>query len=102
MVDKNCFNTCNLNIATTDCNPGNRHLWFKNKLPSDLDPVRSNIINGCWECNYQLEYQINSSLCSRNFYDGYTQNPCNRVKNVDINSKLRNIDKPIHKHCLLK
>jgi hypothetical protein len=102
MADKSCFNTCNLNIETTNCNPGNRELWFKNKLPLDLDPVRSNIVNGCWECNYYDEDRINSTLCGRSFYNGYIENPCERVRNVNINSKLKHLGEPLHKNCILR
>ena len=101
MAHKNCMNICNVKIETLDCNPGNRELWYKNKLPTDLDPVRSNIINGCWECNYDESNEVNTTLCNRNFYDGVQQNPCNMVKDVDVNSKLKNLGIPYNKYCKL-
>jgi len=38
-------NACNTIVDTMDCNPANRNLWFKHKLPENVDPVRSNIAN---------------------------------------------------------
>ena len=95
-------NACNNIVQTMDCNPGNKNLWFKYKLPEDVDPVRSNIVNGCWECNYEESNRVNTILCNRAMYDGYIPNPNCMARDVDINSKLKNIDKPIHKYCILK
>ena len=60
-------NVCNQKLKTEDCDPGNPDLWFKNKLPQDLDPVLSNIYNGCWSCNHEPMQTNNNILCNRRF-----------------------------------
>lgn len=36
--DPEC-NACNSRMATTPCDPNNKCIWFKHKLPQGLDPV---------------------------------------------------------------
>lgn len=92
------YNPCNLKIKTINCCPSNRVEWFKHKLPEDVDPVRSNIVNGCWECNYDEDYVINSTLCDRSFNDGFYANPHKRIEYIDINSKLTNRGIPLGRY----
>lgn len=68
-------NACNLKLKTENCDPGNRDLWFKNKLPEGLDPVLSNIYNGCWSCNHEPMQSNNNKLCNRQFMDLNVQPP---------------------------
>lgn len=68
-------NACNLKLKTENCDPGNRDLWFKNKLPEGLDPVLSNIYNGCWSCNHEPMQGNNNKLCNRQFMDLNVQPP---------------------------
>ena len=92
-------NACHTIVDTMDCNPANRNLWFKHKLPENVDPVRSNIANGCWECNYDESNEVNTTLCNRALYDGFTPNPNCRVRDVNINSQLKNLGIPLSRHC---
>lgn len=91
------FCPCNIKIDTMDCNPNNKDLWYKQRLPENVCPVRSNIINGCWECNYEESYNVNSILFDRTLYSGFISNPHKRVEYVDINSKLKNLDIPLNR-----
>lgn len=75
---KSCFkscpdNACEIKIKTLPCDPNSKKEWFKH--PNKVDPVRMNIVNGCWLCNYEPTQSINSQLCNRNFYDGYIKPP---------------------------
>jgi hypothetical protein len=92
-------NACDTAVDTLDCNPQNRNLWFKYDLPKDVDPIRSNIVNGCWECNYAESNDVNTTLCNRAMYDEFIPNPCNIVKDTDINSRLKNLGIPLGRHC---
>jgi len=95
-------NTCNIKIRTLECNPGDRNLWTQqlqlNEYGDNNEVVKSNIVNGCWECNYDDLYEENSYLCRRSLYQGEEQNPHNYVTNVNLNSCLLNINKPLSRH----
>ena len=84
-------NACDLKLASVNCAPGNKDLWFSRQLPTGLDPVLSNIYNGCWLCNLEPAQTVNSILCNRNFYDGYIKPPFEMVQNINTETKLRNI-----------
>ena len=90
-------NACNTKIHSSNFSPANRDLWFKNKLPSGLDPVLSNICNGGWLCNFDPQQQENSKLCNRSFFNGVSPNPCNMGSMVDVESKIKNINKKYNK-----
>ena len=95
-------NTCNINIKTLPCNPIDTNLW-SNQLPlkeygDNNEVIKSNIVHGFWQCNYDELYEDNSYLCRRKFFDGVEQIPYNYVNDVNINSDLLNINKPLSKH----
>lgn len=69
------------------CNPDNTKLWFNNNLPKNLDPVLSNIYNGCWQCNFRESVVNNDILLNRRFYDGFIIPPYKNI--IDIDSKMR-------------
>lgn len=83
----NCPGACDIGIKTIHCNPENKKEWFKHKLPKGLDPVLSNIYNGCWICNINPQQHDNQKLCKRNFFDGPNISPYAPV--IDIENKLR-------------
>jgi hypothetical protein len=87
--EKDC-NACNAKMNTTPCDPNNKCIWFKHQLPNGLDPVLSNIKNGAWLCNYEPEQCWNSKLCNRSFFAGPVNNPCNMVKDIELESKILN------------
>ena len=62
-------NSCEKQMPYLRCDPNNRNLWFKNAVSGQLDPVRSNIMNGFWMCNLERDQEMNSLLCKRNFFD---------------------------------
>lgn len=99
--DSNC-NACNTVMRTTPCDPNNKCNWFKHKLPQGLDPVLSNIYNGCWMCNYEPEQCWNSKLCDRNFFNGYVANPCQVAKDVDIESKMKHLGTRLNRNFVEK
>ena len=82
-----CGTACNLGIKTLPQNPENKNLWFKHQLPKGLDPVLSNIYNGCWICNIEPQQHDNQKLCKRNFFDGPNIPPYKPI--VDIENQLR-------------
>lgn len=92
-------NACKSKIVTYPCDPQSKDFWFQHKLPEDVDPVRSNIYNGCWMCNYEPAQTMNNNLCQRNFHDFGSYQPYNIPYYTDINSILRNIDRPLTKDC---
>ena len=67
-VNTTC-NACEKKMPTMKCDPNNREIWFKHQLPTGLDPVRSNIVNGFWMCNLDRDQETNSKLCKRTFFD---------------------------------
>lgn len=83
----NCAGACDLGIKTVNCNPENRKEWFKHKLPVGLDPVLSNIYNGCWICNINPQQYDNQKLCKRNFFDSPKIAPYAPI--VEVENKLR-------------
>ena len=87
--DPEC-NACNSRMATTPCDPNNKCIWFKHKLPQGLDPVLSNIYNGGWMCNYEPQQCVNNKLCNRMLYNGFTVNPCIPGKNIELENKILN------------
>ena len=94
---QNCFpmcpnNACQSKIVTSPCDPNSKKLWFKYKMPSDLDPVLSNIYNGCWMCNYEPMQTVNNKMCQRNFLDFGGHQPYNSGYQVDMDSVLKNIN----------
>jgi hypothetical protein len=94
---QNCFppcpnNACQSKIVTLPCDPNSKELWFKYKMPADLDPVLSNIYNGCWMCNYEPMQSVNNKMCQRNFSDIGGHQPYNTAYQVDMDSVLKNIN----------
>ena len=90
-------NACQSKIVTLPCNPNSKDEWFKHKLPQELDPVLSNIYNGCWMCNYEPAQTQNNKLCSRNYLDYGGYQPYNIGFQVDVDSVLKNINSCIKK-----
>lgn len=90
---------CTLKILTTDCNPNDRNIWFKHKLPNNLDPVLSNIYNGCWLGGYEPQQTTNNRLCQRNFYSIETA-PYDYLKSLDMQAKLTNRNVPLNRGCI--
>ena len=84
-------NACNSKMLTINCGPGNKNLWYSRQLPNGLDPVLSNIYNGCWLCNNEPAQSVNSKLCNRNFYDGYTEIPFHTKKKIETENILKNM-----------
>jgi hypothetical protein len=82
-----CGGACEIGIKTLPCNPTDRKQWFKHKLPEGLDPVLSNIYNGCWICNINPQQEDNQKLCRRNFFDGPNIPPYK--SHIDVENKLR-------------
>ena len=85
---------CTLKIITTNCNPASKDLWYNHTLPDNVDPVLSNINNGCWMCGYEPQQTSNNRLCQRNFYSMEIP-PYDYVKSLDIQSKLINRNVPL-------
>lgn len=90
-------NACQSKLITLPCDPNSKKEWFKYKLPEDLDPVLSNIYNGCWMCNYEPAQTTNNKLCERNFLDYGSFQPYNLGYQVDIDSVVKNINNCIKK-----
>lgn len=90
-------NACQSKIVTLPCDPNSKDEWFKHKLPQELDPVLSNIYNGCWMCNYEPSQTQNNKLCSRNYLDYGGYQPYNIGFQVDVESVLKNINSCIKK-----
>ena len=70
-------NACSMKIKTVPCDPNSKETWFKH--PVKFDPVRNNILNGCWMCNYEPQQTENNNICQRQFYDGYITYPFNKL-----------------------
>ena len=49
------------NLNYINCDPNNREYWTM----TAADPVRSNILNGCWICNIEPQQKTNNKLCDR-------------------------------------
>ena len=81
------------------CDPANKNNWFKDSLPPRLDPVLSNIYNGCWQCNHTDSVFINDKLLTRTFFDGYINKPYVSLINKD--SEIRNLNNKNLKNCLI-
>ena len=90
-------NVCQSKIVTLPCDPNSKKEWFKHKLPQDLDPVLSNIYNGCWMCNYEPTQTQNNKLCQRNYLDYGGYQPYNLGYQVDVDSVLKKINSCIKK-----
>lgn len=95
-------NNCNIRVKTIDCNPIDTNLW-KQQLPlkeygDNNEVVKSNIVNSYWNCNYEDSYEENSYLCRRSLYYGEEPHPFNYSNDVNINSCLLNINRPLSKH----
>ena len=90
--DKSCTRTnfCNLKLKTYNCNPNDKNLWYKHQLPHGLDPVLSNIYNGCWLCNYEPHQTINNNLCARQFEDKNITPPYMKLHVNDRNFVYKN------------
>ena len=62
----------NIKINTLKCNPIDTALWCNqiplNEYDDNNNIVKSNIVNGCWECNYDDSYQENNYLYNRSIY----------------------------------
>ena len=95
-------NNCNLRVKTLECNPIDTNLWTQqlplNEYGDNNDVVKSNIVNGYWQCNYEDSYEENSYLCRRSLYNGEEPIPFNYTNDVNLNSCLLNINKPLSKH----
>tara|TARA_B100000780_G_scaffold274825_1_gene240425 strand:+ start:1575 stop:1859 length:285 start_codon:yes stop_codon:yes gene_type:complete len=81
------------NLVTVRCNPGNRKLWFKNQ--DKIDPVQSNIQNGCWICNIDQQQKENSKLCERSLFNPNT-GPCEFVYDVNVIRGMQQSDFKTH------
>ena len=96
------YNTCNIKIKTLPCNPTDTELWC-NQLPlneygGNNEVIKSNIVNGYWQCNFEELDEDNNYLCRRKFFDGVESIPYNYVNDVNINSCLLNINKPLNRY----
>ena len=92
-------NTCNIKLDTLPCNPNEPEFWNNQlNISNHNEIVKTNIINSCWQCNHEDSYEMNSELCRRSLYDGYIPNPIEYTTDVDIQSHLKNINKPLSKH----
>lgn len=89
-------NACQSKIVTWPCDPNSKEFWFKYDVPTDLDPVLSNIYNGCWMCNYEPMQTVNNKLCERKFLDYGGFQPYNLGFQVDIDSTVKNMNKCIN------
>ena len=102
---QSCFpecpnNACQTKLVTLPCDPNSKELWFKYQMPSDLDPVLSNIYNGCWMCNYEPAQTVNNKMCQRNFQDIGGFQPYNLAYQTDIDSIVKNINKCVKQKYL--
>lgn len=103
--DNNNCDSCLIKIKTMNCDPNN----WKDKsdgsnggslaAPVGVDPVRSNIYNGGWLCNYE-PYQVqNSVYCQRQFFDAHIRAPYNVGCRVNAESRLRGITTYGNRFC---
>ena len=96
------YKNCNIKIRTLECNPSDKNLWTQqlplNEYGDNNEVIKSNIINGCWECNYEDSYEDNNYLYNRSLYNGYEPIPYNYTNDVILNSQMLNITKPRTKH----
>ena len=91
-------NACDNKMMTTNCDPNNPNLWYKHELPKGLDPVLSNIYNGCWLCNFEPQQTENNKLCNRNFFNGPMLPPYDVGERITLETKMRNMDKKYNKY----
>lgn len=100
--NSNC-DSCLIKIKTMKCDPNN---WKEKKggggssvAPMGVDPVRSNIYNGGWLCNYEPQQVQNGVLCKRQFFSAQIQPPFNTVGMVNADSKLKGITTYGNRFC---
>ena len=100
--DKTCEKSCcSYKLKTYNCDPNDKNMWFKHILPPSLDPVLSNIYNGCWLCNYEPQQTRNDRLCARQFLDTNIKPPYMKTQVNDRNMMyLFSNSKKNNKFCL--
>lgn len=105
--NNNC-DSCLIKIKTMNCDPNE----WRNKNNGDsgmptgswpvrgeVDPVRSNIYNGGWLCNYEPAQVENGTLCKRQFFSVQVRPPFNYSCSIDAESKLKGMTLYANKHC---
>ena len=77
------------NIVPVACNPGDKNLWFRDY--NLVNPVQSNIRNGCWMTNFEPMQKTNNKLCDR-YLHNINYKPCTyeNVMNTMLNMRKRN------------
>ena len=104
--DNNNCDSCLIKIKTMKCDPN----YWKDKAdgsgggslaaPQGVDPVRSNIYNGGWLCNYEPSQVENGVLCKRQFFSSQVQPPFNIGCRVNAESRLRGITTYGNRFCV--
>lgn len=99
----NKCDACLIKIKTMNCDPNN---WKNNgagsagsAVVSGVDPVRSNIYNGGWLCNFEPQQIENSVLCQRQFFSEQVYPPFNVDCRVNIDSRLKGITVYGNRQC---
>ena len=89
------INIYNPEIHTINCDPNNKSLWFNTPQIPNIDPVQRNIYWGGWLCNYEEARLHNRKICERAFNNSHIKHPSVILKQIDLDSKMRNIHKKI-------
>ena len=102
--NSNC-DSCLIKIKTMNCdpnewrNPANGNHGESVPSGAGVDPVRSNIYNGGWLCNYEPEQIQNGTYCKRQFFSVNIHPPFNVGCRVNAESRLRGITTYGNRFC---
>lgn len=102
--NNNC-DSCLLRIKTMNCDPnewrteGGGVNTGKASVGNGVDPVRSNIYNGGWLCNYEPTQTENSVLCQRQFFSNNVQPPFNTECAINVENKLKGMTVYANRFC---
>lgn len=109
--NNNC-DSCLIKIKTMNCDPnewrnpnngsgvsGSGSGMGSWPVKSAVDPVRSNIYNGGWLCNYEPAQVENGVLCKRQFFSAQVRPPFNYACSINAESKLKGMTLYASRHC---
>lgn len=85
-----------------NCDPNNwktEGTGGSGRSAANVDPVRSNIYNGGWLCNYEPEQIENGVLCKRQFFSAQVHPPFNVGCRINAESRLRGITTYGNRFC---
>lgn len=98
----NRCDACRIKIKTMNCDPNDWHKSGNNGMmpvTNGVDPVRSNIYNGGWLCNFEPQQAENSVLCKRQFFSEQVYPPFNVECRVNVDSRLKGITTYGNRYC---